>query len=186
MPPGYDSLQLPCLSLMSLQTNTCSRTQFDREEKINSSLTGPWNIVFFRCKDSRSCLFSVTCSGCCSSSCQTSEDNFKDQELDSAKKLDTYEIHSHACPHILASVYLVHPIEAQRVLCGWEAQAPQLCVIDLVSLKALRLQRTWNWIAACSPSGILITLCQYCSNPPDKLEGLKQTTPYQNKCISEW
>lgn len=112
---------------------------------------------------------------CYSSSCLTSEANFKDQELDWAETLDTYETHDHAfchSSHISACVYLVQPTEAQWVYCGWEAQAPQLCVIDLVSLKALRLQRTWNWIVACSPTGILITLCQYCSNPPDKPEGL--------------
>lgn len=36
--------------------------------------------------------------------------------------------------------------QKQWELYEWEAQAPQLCVIDLVSLKAPRLHCTWNWI----------------------------------------
>lgn len=146
MPPGSFALQLPCLSLMCLQTKTRSRTQFDREEKFIPAFTEVWNIVCFRCIGYP--FFFVTCGDCYSSSCLTSEDRFKHQSLDSSE-----------IEHIKNNK------QKQWVLCGWEAQAPQLCVIDLVSLKALRLLRTWNWIAECGPAGILITLCQYCSKP---------------------
>lgn len=121
-PPGSVDLQLPCLSLMSLQTKTRSRTQFDREEKkkkiIIPAFARPWNIVCFRCKDfgSRLCFF-VTCGECCSRSCQTSEDRFRDHTLDRLKVGDVWNALPCMQPHsshLSASAYLVHPVETNR------------------------------------------------------------------------
>lgn len=88
-----------------------------------------------------------------------------------SQKLNSCRIHTNARSysiHLSGSVYFIYPVQANRN--NWcymrgEAWAPQLCVIDLASLRALRLQRTWNWTVPCSPTGILITLCQYCSKP---------------------
>lgn len=127
--------------------------------------------------DLRFCLlFLVTFGDCSSSSCLTSVDHFKDEVLHNSTPMRDSAMHLFF-PLISKCVFVPSNWSKQKqwVSCGWDAQAPQLCVIDLVSLKARRIQRTWKWIAACSPTGVLITLCRYCSEPPDKLKGLKQT-----------
>lgn len=78
LPPGSADLQLPCLSLISLQTKTCSRTHFDREEKFIPALGGTLNRPAL---DANTCLFF-----CVTSLLQRSRTG----------QLKTYEIHIHA------------------------------------------------------------------------------------------
>lgn len=130
MSPGFVDPQLPCLSLMSLQTKICSRSQFDRKEKFIPAFTGPWNIVCFRCKYFMSCLFfCLTCGNCYSSSCLTSEDCFSDQTVDSWKVGHVWNKQPCVQPFLLLIRKCVfgpssRSNQKQWVLCGWEAQAP--------------------------------------------------------------
>lgn len=135
MTSGSVDLQLPCLSLMSLQTKTCSRTQFDREGKITPAFTGPWNIVWFRCQDLR-VLAGLIVEIAAIAHVWPLRISSKIKHC-TAQKMDTYEKKREPCIEpflLLTSKSVFGPSsgskQKQWVLCEWEAQAPQLCVID--------------------------------------------------------
>lgn len=76
------------------------------------------------------------CGDCCNSSCLTSEDFFKDQALYSSKDGHVWKKREPCIEPflLLTSKSVFGPSsgskQKQWVLCEWEAQAPQLCVID--------------------------------------------------------
>lgn len=153
------------LSLISLLTVAAGLSLLEKKNLFLLSL-GPWSIVCFRCKGFNSCLFFfVTCGDCYS----LTSDNCFNGQLKSWTHTEYTPMHA-AIPSTYQEVCVLSiqckQIETIGVMWGGEAQSPQLCVIDLVSLSALRLQHTWNWTVPCSPTGVLITLCQYCSKQP--------------------
>lgn len=145
MPPGSVYLQLPCLSLMSLQTKTCSRTQFDREKKKNAFLL-PLGLQTLSTLDAKTSgpacpLWFVEIATVAHVWPQRTASKIKQW---TAQKLNTYEINSHACRH--SSHY-------QRV-CIWSIQQKQTETMGVMWVSGTGSTTLCNWFSKTESSEV--------------------------------
>lgn len=167
--------EIPCPSLKSVETNTCSRTGFESRNRSCFYRTLMHRLLT---KTSGLLLVAVIGVDCSNSSRLTSKDPPPPPKDGAAGGWDGAE------PFLLLTGQPANCPPARwkwkrnnGVMWGRDTGSSN-CVIDLVSPSALRLQCTWNWIAACGSTDILISFCQYCS--------LKQTKPHRESCALPW
>lgn len=153
-PSGSVDLQLPCLSLMSLQTKICSRTWFDREEKSVLLLLGLEKLFDLDAINFGSLLFLVVpCGDCYNSSCLTSDYFFKNQALYSSKDGRLWKKEPCIQPFLLLTSNI------------WSIQLKQTETMDVMWMRGRGSTTPCNWFSKPESSEVALHMELNCDLP---------------------